>query len=132
MGFMSDPIHGNMKPVKDLKVAGAKPGKPLYLAARDAVREAIDEGVFRPGEQVPRTKELSERLSVSLVTAHRALQELVTAGVLQRSQGKGTFVHEKYFDRKCRLSDCRLGLVFDPESSLADFYHSQILEGVRQ
>lgn len=81
---------------------------------------------------MPSTKDLSERMEVSLVTTHRALQELVASGVLQRSQGKGTFVHERYFDRKRTISECRLGLVFHSESSLADFYHSQILEGVRR
>lgn len=102
------------------------------MAVRDAVREAIDAGIFQPGEQMPSTKELSEQLSVSLVTTHRALQELVTNGVLQRSQGKGTFVHERYRDRKRTISDVRLGLIFHTEASLADYYHSQILEGVRQ
>jgi len=121
-----------MPQVKELKPVPGEPGRPLYLCVRDAVREAIDSGIFRPGEQMPSTKELSEQLSVSLVTTHRALQELVTSGVLQRSQGKGTFVHQRYFDRSRTLSDCRLGLVFHSESSLADYYHSQILEGVRQ
>ena len=121
-----------MASVRELKAVAPQPGRPLYLTVRDVVREAIDSGVFSPGEQMPSTKELSEQMEVSLVTTHRALQELVASGVLQRSQGKGTFVHQRYFDRKRSLSECRLGLVFHSESSLADFYHSQILEGVRQ
>jgi LacI family transcriptional regulator len=121
-----------MAMVKELKAVNPQPGRPLYLTVRDAVREAIDGGVFQPGAQMPSTKELSEQMEVSLVTTHRALQELVASGVLQRSQGKGTFVHQRYVDRKGTLSECRLGLVFNSESSLADFYHSQILEGVRQ
>ena len=119
-------------PVKELKPVNAQPGRPLYLTVRDAVRDAIDAGVFQPGEQMPSTKELSDQLAVSLVTTHRALQELVSSGILQRSQGKGTFVHERYYGRKRALPECRLGLVFHSESSLADYYHSQILEGVRQ
>src|SRR5256885_2033167 len=118
--------------MKEIRAVAPRPGQPLYISARDAVREAIDAGLFAPGEQMPSTKELSEKLEVSLVTAHRALQELVSAGVLQRSQGKGTFVHERYFDRKCKMSESRVGLVFQHDCSLADFYHSQILEGVRQ
>jgi len=118
--------------VKTLKPIAPQPGRPLYITARDAVREAIDVGIFTPGEQMPSTKELSSQLSVSLVTAHRALQELVTTGVLSRSQGRGTFVHERYLERKKTMSDTRVGLIFHAESSLADYYHSQILEGVRQ
>src|SRR3954452_20683221 len=117
---------------KALKAIVPQPGRPLYITARDAVREAIDEGVFTPGEQMPSTKELSEQLAVSLVTAHRALQELVNGGVLQRSQGKGTFVHQRYLDRKETISTTRVGLVFHNEASLADYYHGQILEGIRQ
>src|SRR5881227_3198078 len=120
------------KSSKSLAAVRPQTGRPLYLMARDAVREAIDAGLFAPGEQMPSTKELSQQLSVSLVTAHRALQELVSSGILQRSQGKGTFVHQRYFDRKNTISDTRLGLVFHAEASLADYYHSQVLEGIRQ
>jgi LacI family transcriptional regulator len=119
-------------PEKSLKAVTAQPGKPLYMVVRDTVREAIDNGVFSPGEQMPSTKELSEQMAVSLVTAHRALQELVTAGVLQRSQGRGTFVHERYMETRGMMMDVRLGLIFNREASIADFYHGQILEGVRQ
>jgi DNA-binding transcriptional regulator YhcF (GntR family) len=121
-----------MASLKELKAVKSQPGRPLYMAVRDAVREAIDAGIFQPGEQMPSTKELSEQLAVSLVTTHRALQELVTTGVLQRSQGKGTFVHERYKDRKRTISDVRLGLVLQADSSLADCCHAQVLEGVRQ
>lgn len=122
MGESSPPI----RPVT------AQQGRSLYLIVRDAIREAVDAGKFKPGERLPSTKELSQQLEVSLVTAHRALQELVTIGVLQRAQGRGTFVHPRYFDRKLPSIEARVGLFFHPEASLADFYHSQVMEGVRQ
>lgn len=115
-----------------LRRVAAQPGRPLYLTVRDAVRSAIDAGAFSPGEQMPSTKELSEEMAVSLVTMHRALQELVASGVLRRSQGKGTFVHQRYLEKDRRVSTCRVGLVLHRESSLADYYHSQVLDGVRQ
>src|SRR5215210_3130255 len=101
--------------VGKLKPAVAQPGRPLYQTVKDNIREAIDAGVFTPGEQMPSTKELSEQLKVSLVTAHRALQELMGAGVLQRTQGKGTFVHDRYV-RDRVMSECRLGVVFNNEA----------------
>src|SRR5205807_10567707 len=109
----------------------ARPGQPRYQTVKQTVREAIGSGIFRPGQRMPSTKELSQALSVSLVTAHRGLQELVVAGVRQRTLGKGTFVHDRY-SRDRVISECRLGVVFNNEASLADFYHGQILEGVRQ
>jgi LacI family transcriptional regulator len=121
-----------MPSTKDLNPVQPQPGKPLYLVAKDRIREAIDAGVFGPGEQMPSTKELSEQLEVSLVTAHRALQELVNAGILQRSQGRGTFVHQAYLEGRRTIGESRVGLVFQRDASLADFTHGQILEGIRQ
>lgn len=115
---------------RQLKAVKPQQGRPLYAAAKDALRHAIDSGVFQPGEQMPSTKELSEQLAVSLVTAHRALQELVQCGVLERAQGRGTFVHSRYQERKDTLTQYRFGLVFHREASLADYYHGQILAGV--
>jgi DNA-binding LacI/PurR family transcriptional regulator len=116
----------------ELKPISSKRGVPLYRAVRDELRRAIDAGRFMPGDQLPSTKALSETLDVSLVTVHRALRELVDVGVLRRGQGKGTFVHEAFANRPSTSVGLRFGLVFQRESSLADSYHSQILEGVRQ
>src|SRR3569623_1866313 len=109
-----------------------QPGKPLYLVARDRLRDAIDAGAFPPGAQMPSTKELSERMGVSLVTAHRALQELVNAGVLMRSQGKGTFVHPAYAEGRKAVSDVRVAVMMSPDASFADIMHGQLMEGIRQ
>src|SRR5438045_3164407 len=124
--------RGVMAAPKQLKAVKSQPGRPLYAAVKEALRDAIDKGVFVPGEQMPSTKELSEQLHVSLVTAHRALQELVSCGVLERSQGRGTFVHQRYLQRRRAIAGRRVGLVFHREASLADYYHGQILEGVHR
>jgi LacI family transcriptional regulator len=121
-----------MPVTKELKPVQPQPGKPLYLAAKERIREAIDAGMFTPGEQMPSTKDLSEQLEISLVTAHRALSELVNCGVLQRSQGKGTFVHAAYLEGKRTVSESRIGLMLHPDASIGDYYHAQVLEGIRQ
>ena len=114
------------------------PQLPLLLLIIYLFREqlkamfGVEGGVFVPGEQMPSTKELSEQLDVSLVTAHRALQELVAAGVLERSQGRGTFVHHRYQQRKQVIAGSRVGLVFHRDASLADFYQGQLLEGIHR
>ncbi|MBX3410791.1 MAG: GntR family transcriptional regulator [Phycisphaeraceae bacterium] len=116
----------------ELKNISPQPGRPLYAVVKDALRSAIDAGHFAPGERLPSTKVLSDQMAVSLVTAHRALQELVTSGVLRRGQGKGTYVHEEYGRRQRPGLGYRFGLVFHAESSLADAYNGQIFEGVRR
>ncbi len=118
--------------VKELTAVVPQPGRPLYQTVRDAVRDAIDAGRFAPGEQIPSTKDIAQQMAVSLVTAHRALQELVTAGVVRRAQGKGTFVHPRYHDRKSAPVETRVGLVFHRDASIADFYLGEIFEGVRR
>lgn len=71
--------------VKELSAVVAQPGRPLYQTVRNAVRDAIDGGLFAPGEQIPSTKDIADQMTVSLVTAHRALQELVAAGARPRT-----------------------------------------------
>jgi DNA-binding LacI/PurR family transcriptional regulator/DNA-binding transcriptional regulator YhcF (GntR family) len=114
-----------------VKPVTAKSGAPLYVAVRDAVHDAIERGDIGPGERLPSTKKLSEQLDVSLVTVHRALNELVTSGVLRRGRGRGTFVHEDFAKPHHIASDVRFGLVFHPESTLADPYHGRLLQAVR-
>lgn len=118
--------------LSELKPIESEPGTPLYVIARDAIRAAVNEGRLAPGQQLPSTKALSQTLGVSLVTVHRALQELVSTGVLRRGQGRGTFVHEHYDERRPSATGSRLGIVFHAECSLADSFHGQIFEGVRQ
>jgi LacI family transcriptional regulator len=103
----------------------------LYVAVRNHVHAAIESGRVSPGDRLPSTKALSQQLDVSLVTVHRALNELVSAGVLKRGQGRGTFVHEDYAKPGHIATDMRFGLVFHPESTMADPYHGRVLQGVR-
>ncbi|MFN3168200.1 MAG: GntR family transcriptional regulator [Phycisphaeraceae bacterium] len=106
-----------------------RPGVPLYRDVRDAMVDAIRAGIFHPGDRIPTTKQLSQQLSVSLVTAHRAMQELVASGHLERTQGRGTFVRD--FEKEGSFRH-KLGIVLNPLASMADFYYSQILEGMCQ
>jgi len=39
-----------------LPTVKAESGRPLYLTTRDALREAIFGGTFRPGQRMPSTK----------------------------------------------------------------------------
>lgn len=120
---MSQTRSTSLDPVK------AQPGRPLYKIVKQALIDAIEQGVFKPGSRLPSTKEISRQMSVSLVTAHRALQELVQGGVLERTQGRGTFVIERSRRTAPRH---RLGVIMNPQASMADWYHSQLFEGMRQ
>lgn len=108
---------------------GSQPGEPLYTTVKQAIIRAIDGGHFDPNKRLPSTKQLSEQMSVSLVTAHRALQELVGEGFLDRSRGKGTYI----VDRASRaVRKLRVSVMIHREVSLVDEHHSRLLEGMRQ
>ncbi len=79
--------------------------------------------------RMPTTEELSQQLSVSLVTTHRALQNLVAAGVLKRVRGMGTFVVENHQQTRPRIM---IGLITHAEASMGDYYHGRVLDGMRQ
>lgn len=106
--------------------------RPLHIAVREAVREAIARGKYKPGERLPSTLKLAQEMSVSLVTMHRAMQELVATGVLRRRQGRGTIVHEDFAGRSPKTQGLRLGVLLQVDMSLSDWAHAQMFEGVRQ
>src|SRR5438874_10924414 len=72
-----------------------------YLQVKDFILERIAGGALRAGERVPSENELTRTLTVSRMTANRALRELAADGVLVRVAGVGTFVAEQR-DRKER------------------------------
>lgn len=66
--------------------------KPLYEQLRDSVRNDIINGKYIQGEKMPSEGELGEIYGVSRITVRRAIQDLCDEGMLNRKQGKGTFV----------------------------------------
>lgn len=68
--------------------------RPLYRQVRDAFVRQIAEGVWRPGEALPSEQALAEKLGVSQGTVRKALDALAVEKVIERRQGKGTYVAE--------------------------------------
>ena len=56
----------------------------------------IASGALKPGDSLYSTRKLSDIYNVSLVTAHKALQDLTRQKYLVRQNGKGTFVAERH------------------------------------
>ena len=66
--------------------------KTLTEIAENELRQAITEGTFRPGTQLPTEAELCEMLGVSRTVVREALRVLEDAGLVTRRHGVGTFV----------------------------------------
>lgn len=68
---------------------------PLYHQLKqELLREVRDRGLVA-GDRLPTEAEIEQRYEVSRSTIRQALSQLVSEGVVQRIQGKGTFVAEK-------------------------------------
>ena len=65
---------------------------PLYRLVIDTVVERIATGALQPGAMLPSETQLGAELGVSQGTARKALMELEARGLVQRAQGRGTFV----------------------------------------
>ncbi|MGF1525509.1 MAG: GntR family transcriptional regulator [Candidatus Competibacterales bacterium] len=65
---------------------------PLYRRVYETLLERVIAGRWRPGTLLPSEIALGRELGVSQGTARKALMLLEEAGVVERRQGRGTFV----------------------------------------
>src|SRR5580693_865666 len=65
---------------------------PLYQQLQRALRAAIETRVLGPDDALPPERDLATDFSVSRITVRKAIDGLVSEGMLVRRQGSGTFV----------------------------------------
>ena len=68
--------------------------QPLYKQVYDVLVRRIAEGQWKPGQVLPSEQALAEELRVSQGTVRKALDTLAAENLVQRHQGKGTYVAE--------------------------------------
>src|SRR5690348_934339 len=62
-----------------------------YRTLADRIRTAIRNGEYADGRQLPTEEQLAARHSVSRQTVRRAMQDLVSEGIIYRVAGRGTY-----------------------------------------
>ncbi len=62
-----------------------------YRALAAQIRTAIRDGEYSDGRQLPTEEQLSASYSVSRQTVRRAMQDLVSEGIIYRVAGRGTY-----------------------------------------
>jgi len=75
---------------------------PIYQQLVDSVSTAIKSGGLGYGNKLPTVLEVSEELKVARGTVKRAYDELEYAGLIEKVQGRGTFVSFRKMDTLSR------------------------------
>jgi len=68
---------------------------PIYQQLVDRVRTAVKQGALTNGQQLPTVQELADALGVAKGTVKRVYDELEHSGLVEKIQGRGTFVSYK-------------------------------------
>jgi len=84
----SEPPSDISAPITLARVQGSPLHHQVYLILRDTLRS----GRYRPGEMLPTEDALSAQFGVSRITIRRALDTLERANLIERRQGKGTYI----------------------------------------
>ncbi len=94
--------------------------RPLYQQLAQLFRRQIEDGVLRPGSSLESEAEIAEYYGISRGTVRQAFDLLVDDRLLERIQGKGTFVAGPAFEECVN----RVGVIvpYLRESHVADIF----------
>jgi len=65
---------------------------PIFVQLKGQLRYAIQSGRLEPGSQLSTMRELAVELGIDANTVARVYRELEEEGLIERQQGRGTFV----------------------------------------
>lgn len=65
---------------------------PLYIQLKRLIKTQIQDGVLQEGDRLSSERELAKQFGMSRMTVRQALVDLMREGLLDREQGRGTFV----------------------------------------
>lgn len=98
----------------------AKDHAPLYRQLQRVLRDAIANRLLGPDDALPAERDFAEELGVSRITVRKALDGLVSEGLLIRRQGAGTFVAarvEKNFSKLSSFTEDMIARGRSPHSA---------------
>lgn len=73
---------------------------PYYYQLEQLLREKIDNGRWKPGDNLPSEAELCSTYAVSRTVVRQALNKLCQDGIIYKEKGKGTFVAKPKLQEK--------------------------------
>ena len=88
--------------MENLFTVNAELDIPIYQQLVDQIRAAVKKGVLTAGQQLPTVQDVSIDLGIAKGTIKRAYDELEREGIVEKVQGRGTFVCYRPMDRGSR------------------------------
>ncbi len=83
---------GSGEPIRRYNVVMSAHDSLLYARVETVIAGEITDGDLKVGDQLPTEDSLIARFGVSRITVRRAIQNLVSRGLVEIRRGKGTFV----------------------------------------
>ena len=65
---------------------------PLYYRVEEQIKKRILDGIYGIGQPIPTETELQSEFGVSRLTIREAIKRLVAYRLVEKKQGRGTFV----------------------------------------
>ena len=72
---------------------------PIHVQIREIIRSKIEDGEYKPGEEIPPETQLAKLYGLNRLTVRNAITALVNEGLLKRVHGKGLYVTGKMIER---------------------------------
>jgi len=108
---------------------------PVYVQLSNILREQVKNGGFEPGHRLPSENELSQKHSISRMTARAALLQLEREGLVSAIGGKGRFARSDKSERipSEHPASFTVGVLSLPEVS-PPFHHYfvELLNGINR
>jgi DNA-binding LacI/PurR family transcriptional regulator len=108
------------------------PVGPKHREVERRLRSEILAGVWREGERIPAEHALAQRFDVAYMTVRQAVANLVADGLLQRINGKGTFVLPQSLQAAAPRTAPLLLLVPDFWQRLDPLYFPDVVAGYEE
>ena len=85
---------------KKESILNSDASSPLYAQLMQKIKNSISNGELKTGSKIAAEQELCAQYGVSRITVRKAISELEKQGILEKKQGKGTFVTVPAIHRK--------------------------------
>jgi len=99
-----------------------------YRTLAAQIREAIRNGEYADGQRLPTEEQLTASYAVSRQTVRRAMQDLVSEGIIYRVAGRGTYPvaeDDRYVSHFGSIEDL-MSLSLDTECEIVSPLHSKV------